>query len=46
MNEIIKELERIKEKILNLPFSNRRSLQVDRLDAVIDFLKEQQDDNS
>jgi hypothetical protein len=42
MQAIIDELERIKQEIIKEDFTPERSLQVDRLDTVIDFLKEKQ----
>lgn len=43
---IIGELKRAREDILDLPFTPEKSIQVDRIDAVIDYLKEIDNDNS
>lgn len=40
MLEIIQKLEQVKNEILKLDFTLDRSIQVDRLDLVIDWLKE------
>jgi hypothetical protein len=40
MNELIAKLEEIKQAILEKPFSPGRSIQVDRLDSVLDWLRE------
>jgi len=39
---LIEELERIRDAITDLEFTNERSLQVDRLNLVIDWLKERE----
>lgn len=36
---LIEDLEGIKDNLLSLPFTPERSIQVDRIDAVIDYLK-------
>lgn len=39
---LIEELERIRDEITDLEFTPDRSLQVDRLNLVIDWLKERE----
>jgi len=39
---LIEELERIRDEITDLEFTAERSLQVDRLNLVIDWLKERE----
>jgi hypothetical protein len=40
MQDLIAKLEEIKQAILEQPFTPERSIQVDRLDAVLDWLRE------
>ena len=39
MTELIKKLEYVKYRIIAMPFTPENSIQVDKLDLVIDYLK-------